>query len=146
MLHRLADLRAAAACCVLLLAGCSAPPSIFSALPDNLFGLKPAAPQPAAPNECSTPEDCAAELRRLVKDPKRDWIGRPQSTEGYATGTRLFAYRGLRKKLSCNEIKRALEEMETAGPSLKERKYARTEALMRNVAHELKSERGKRCR
>lgn len=146
MSHGIVGLHTAAACCIFLLAGCSTPPSIFSMLPDNLFGQKAPAPEPSAPNDCSTPEECTAELKRLVKDPKRDWIGRPQSTESYATGTRLFAYRGLRKKLTCNEIKRAVEEIETARPPLKASKYRRTQALMRSVARELKSERGKRCR
>jgi hypothetical protein len=145
MSHRLAGLHAVAASCVLLLAACSAP-SGFSLLPDNLFGQKASTPKPSAADKCPTLEECASELRRLVKDPKRDWIGRPQSTEGYATGTRLFAYRALRKKLTCNEVKRALEEMETAGPTLKASKYTRAQALMRDVAHELKSERGRRCR
>src|SRR5256885_8926141 len=49
---------------------------------------------------CPTPEKCAAQLKILVRT-VRDWIGQPQSAEGYATGTRLFAYRALRKHLTC---------------------------------------------
>ena len=66
----------------------------------------------AGPTEstCQTPQQCAVQLRVLVDDPKRDWVGQPQSADGYADGTRLFAYRALRNKLTCGELKRALDD------------------------------------
>jgi len=81
----------------------------------------------------------------MMKDPKRDWIGQPESPEAYASGTRLFAYRGLRKKLTCSELKRGLEDINTAKASLEPARHARTHALMTDVARELDAERGKRC-
>ena len=54
---------------------------------------------------CAPPQQCAVQLTVLVDDPKRDWVGQPQSADGYADGTRLFAYRALRKKLTCGELK-----------------------------------------
>jgi len=55
----------------------------------------------AGPTEstCQTPQQCAAQLKVFVDDPKRDWVGQTQSADGYADGTRLFAYRVLRKKI-----------------------------------------------
>ena len=144
MPRRLAGLYTAAATCVFLLTACTA--SSPSLLPDNLFGQKASTPKPPAPDNCSTPEECAAELKKMVKDPKRGWIGRPQSAEAYATGTRLFAYRALRKNLTCNEIERALEEIDSAAPSLEPTRYVKAHALMREVSQELRSERSKRCR
>jgi hypothetical protein len=138
-----AGLYAAATACLGLLTACSAP-SNFSLLPGNLFAEQ--APSPAAPDTCSTADKCAAELKKMVKDPKRDWIGQPQSPEAYANGTRLFAYRALRKTLNCNELKRGLEDINTARPSLAPARYARAQALMTEIAHELDSERRKRCR
>jgi hypothetical protein len=125
-----------------LLAGCAGSPGL-SLLP---FTTNPdPAPAPAA-KSCQTPEACAAELRKLVKDPKRDWVGRPQSPEVYANGTRFFAYRALRKKLSCAELARALEETQQATQTLEPGGLERVRALSVQVARELKSEQTRRCR
>jgi hypothetical protein len=114
-------------------------------LPSNLFGEKRPA-GPTATSTCATVEKCAAELRKMVKDPKRNWIGQRQSPDAYANGTRLFAYRALRKDLSCKEIEHALEEINAARPSLAPARYARAQVLMTAAADELASEHGKRCR
>ena len=68
-------------------------------------------------NTCPTPEKCAAQLKILVSDPVRDWIGQPQPPDSYANGTRLFAYRALKKKLTCDELGRALAETGRRCPS-----------------------------
>ena len=123
---------------LVLLSGCAAPGS------SPLFGGSDTAVHEEG-ESCSTTEKCAEQLRKMIKDPKRDWIGRPQSPEIYANGTRLFAYRALRKKLTCNELKRALEDA-TATPSLLPAQYERVRVLATAVAQELKSEQDKRCR
>jgi hypothetical protein len=81
----------------------------------------------------------------MVGDPKRDWVGQPQSPEAYANGTRLFAYRALRKKLSCDELKRALEDMHTASSALQSPRHERVRTLASAVSQELTAEQGKRC-
>jgi len=96
-------------------------------------------------DSCPTPEKCATELRMLVTDPVRNWVGQPQSAEAYASGTRLFAYRALKKKLTCDELHRALVETETAGPSLQGARYEGARKLMSDVRRELGAERTKRC-
>jgi len=95
---------------------------------------------------CPTPEKCAAQLRILVSDPVRNWVGHQQSPDAYANGTRLFAYRALKKKLSCDELHRALTETEAAGPSLHAPRYAGARKLMSEVRGELNAEKAKRCR
>ena len=82
----------------------------------------------------------------MIDDPKRDWVGQVQPPDIYANGTRLFAYRALRKKLSCSELKRALEETKAAMPSLEPARYARVRTLITDVARELNVEHGNRCR
>ena len=88
---------AAALTGLLLLSGCTSSGefSLFTANDDTETASL------AGPTEstCQTPQQCAVQLRVLVDDPKRDWIGQPQSADGYADGTRLFAYRVLRKKI-----------------------------------------------
>jgi hypothetical protein len=81
----------------------------------------------------------------MVDDPMRDWVGQPQSADGYTNGTRLFAYRALRKKLTCSELKRALDEMTAATPLLQPARYENVRTLAIIVARELKAEHGKRC-
>jgi hypothetical protein len=129
----------------LILSACSTGSSI-SLLPGlpQLFGTQEAPTQEA--DACPTPEKCAAQLRILVKDPVRKWVGQPQSADAYANGTRLFAYRALKRKLTCDELRRALVETEAAGPSLQPVRYAGARKLMSEVRRELGAERTKRCR
>lgn len=141
----LARLYPAVMACLLMHCGCSGPTGA-SMFPGNLFGEQASSYDAAAADTCSSADKCAAELKKMVKDPKRDWIGQPQSPDAYANGTRLFAYRALRKTLTCNELKRALEDINAARPSLEPTRYARALTLMTEVARELDAERGKRCR
>ena len=53
-------------------------------------------------------------LKAMIADPGRSWIAHAQSPKEYANGTRLFAYRALRDKLSCAEITSALNEIDAA--------------------------------
>jgi hypothetical protein len=97
-------------------------------------------------NTCPTAEKCAAQLKILVSDPVRDWIGQPQPPDSYANGTRLFAYRALKKKLTCDELGRALAETDAAAPSLQGARYDAPRKLLAEVTRELSVEKGKRCR
>jgi hypothetical protein len=128
---------------ILLLSGCST--SEGFKLP---FGLAEANLTTAPPqsDSCPTPQECALELKRLVADPKRDWIGRPQSARAYANGTRLFAYRILRKKLTCEELHLALDDTKTASALLQEAHFEHERLLAADVLRELHGEHSKRCR
>jgi len=104
-------------------------------------------PKPAVadPDVCETSHDCAARLSNLVKNPNRDWIGVPQSADGYSNGTRLFAYRALRKKLTCGELQLAIEDTKAAMLTLEKASYERARVLAGEVTRELATEQGKRC-
>ena len=110
------------------------------------FGAAESTPPVADPDACSTPQDCAAHLKRLVKEPNRDWVGVPQSPDGYSNGTRLFAYRALRKRLTCSELQRAVEDTKAAMTSFDAPLYDRARALAGEVTRELTAEQAKRCR
>ena len=125
----------------LLLTGCAGSGN-FSLFP----GIASTEASPATEaGACPTPEACAVQLKKLVDDPRRDWIGQPQSADAYANGTRLFAYRALRKKLTCNELKRALEDTVAAASSLQSPRHDRARVLTTAVSQELKAEQSRRC-
>jgi len=149
----------------LLLAGCAAagnqdsPPT--PGLLDKLLGAtapppEPVAPAPTATHEkesCGTPAQCRSALKKLVENPKRGWVGQHQSPGAYIDGTRLFAYRALRAKLSCRELNLALTETRTVSKSLAGEipgasadQISRTRALNSQVEGELARERGVRCK
>jgi hypothetical protein len=128
---------AALVCC---LAGCAGQDG---EMPFTLIGQPKAAV--ADPDVCNTAQDCAAHLRNLVKGPNRDWIGVPQSADGYSNGTRLFAYRALRKKLTCRELQLAIEDTKAAMSTLEKASYEGAHALAGEVVRELATELGNRC-
>lgn len=149
----------------LLLAGCAAAGNQDSpstpGLLDKLLGATTPAPEPVAPapapalqkESCGTPAQCRSALKKLVDNPKRVWIGQQQSPGAYIDGTRLFAYRALRAKLSCRELNLALTETRSVSKSLSGEvpgasadQISRTRALNSEVESELSRERGVRCK
>jgi hypothetical protein len=147
----------------LLLAGCAAAGNQDSSptpgLLDKLLGATAPAPEPVAPppspekESCGTPGQCKSALKKLVESPKRGWVGQQQSPAAYIDGTRLFAYRALRAKLSCRELNLALTETRTVSKSLAGEvpgasadQISRTRALNSQVEGELARERGVRCK
>ncbi len=141
-----------------LLAGCSTSANQdygSQGLLDKL--LATAQPQTAAPapktEGCGAPAQCKSALKRMVDDPNRGWVGEQQPAAAYSDGMRLFAYRALRKKLSCRELDLALAEVRTASKALANEvlgvtveQRSRTRALSTQVEGELSKERGGRCR
>jgi hypothetical protein len=144
----------------LLLAACSGNGGgsglLDSLVPGSLQSK--AAPPPPPPaveydTSCGTPAQCKTALQTMVEDPKRSWVGRPQPAGAYADGTRLFAYRALRKRLSCQELALAVDEMRAATRSLAgpvagmtADQVTRTRVLCSQVESELAKERAGRCR
>ena len=106
----------------------------------------------AAKESCGTPAQCKTALKKMVDDPKRGWVGQPQPAVAYTNGTRLFAYRALRTKLTCRELRLALGEVRAASkslagdvPGVSPEQLTRTRALSGQVETELSNERGARC-
>ena len=141
----------------LVLAGCAAngnsssPPSLL----DKLLPKAPAESNvaPSAENEsCGTPAQCRSALKKMVDSPKRGWVGQQQAPGAYTNGTRLFAYRALRTKLTCGELSLALKEVRAVSkalagdvPGTSPDQATRTRALSGQVETELSHERGSRC-
>jgi len=120
-----------------------------SGKPSALF----APPQAQAAASCQTDSDCVVLLAALINDPKRRWIGQPQTAAEYANGTRLFAYRALRTRLSCRELKRAIGDTKVAAVRLQAptsgvpaAQAASAFSLSTEVASELRNETAGRCR
>jgi hypothetical protein len=142
------------------LAGCAASGNTSSGtqfgLLDQLLGKGPAEVYPPPPPEvesCGTLAQCKLTLKRMVDDPKRGWVGEQHSAGAYADGTRLFAYRAVRKKLSCPQLSLALTEVRAASKSLagsvtgvSPEQLSRTRTLSTQVEAELAKEQAGRCR
>jgi hypothetical protein len=73
---------------------------------------------PPTVTSCNSDGDCLVVLSALLNDPRRRWIGQPQSAAEYANGTRFFAYRALKRRLSCRELKRASRDTKFAAARL----------------------------
>jgi hypothetical protein len=89
----------------------------------------------------------------MIDSPDRGWIGKQQPPSAYANGTRLFAYRALRTRLTCNELALAVDEVRAASkslgravPGMTADQLSRTRALSAQVEGELAKERAGRCR
>jgi hypothetical protein len=102
---------------------------------------------------CEGGRDCASLLKSLIEGPNRAWVGQPQSPADHATGTRLFAYRALRGRLSCPELATARAELEGAAAAFKApiagvsaTDAKRVLALNAAVNAELRAEQQRRCR
>jgi hypothetical protein len=57
----------------------------------------------------------------------------------------MFAYRALRKKLNCTELKLAIEDAKAAMSILEKASYERARTLAGEVTGELAAEQSKRC-
>jgi hypothetical protein len=108
--------------------------------------------QTADEASCTAVEACAAVLKGMVASTDRTWIDRPAKPKVMANGVRLFTYRALRTKLSCNELASALTEVEAAGRTFSQKvgdlepaQVERVKALSVEVGRELRDERARRC-
>src|SRR5262249_8212201 len=95
---------------LMLLGGCTSPSSQTASIFGGLLGptaetqeaaAAPVAAPPAQPqverSGCDNAAQCKSMLKTMIDNPDRGWIGQRQSPDAYANGTRLFAYRALRK-------------------------------------------------
>jgi len=115
----------------------------------------PAAARPAekahAP-DCGSDRECLLRLKALIDDPDHHWIGREQPAADYAQGIRLFAYRALKSRLTCDELRLALKEIDAVGElyqrpvaGVSPDQTARVRILSAKVGGELRAERASRC-
>jgi hypothetical protein len=126
----------------------AAAPATKRVQPDN---AKAVLQQPSHPT-CATGSDCMVRLKAMIDDRSRTWINsRPPAAE-YANGTRLFAYRALRDRLSCTELRLALSEIEAAErtfrssvPGVDAGRATHVLSLNAEVGQELRAESRIRC-
>ncbi len=138
--------------------GVSLPGTSSPGFLDKMFA---SAPQPEPTVEkaaekkagCGTPAQCRSALKAMVDSPKRAWVGQKMPPDAYADGTRLFAYRALRKRLNCRELSLAVEEIRAVSkslngpiPGMSADQASRTRSLNTQVESELTQERSARCR
>lgn len=95
-----------------------------------------------------------AALRALMSDRERRWVRQPSSPQAYASGVRLFAFKGRKKELSCEELMIGKREAD-AGPAvlrgagsshLTPAQISRGTMLAGEVGRELGHEMKRRCR
>jgi hypothetical protein len=140
-------------------------PKAKRAPPDLAISAPPVARPPPAPPKaltegdlqqdtmrCGVGVDCLAALRAMVADPKQSWMMRAPTAMEFSNGTRLFAYRALRKTLDCGKLRFADAELAWAldtfsrdveGMDAAQR--ARVAALAAEVRTELDAEIKQRC-
>src|SRR5690606_20557951 len=140
-------------------------PKVKPAPPDLAISAPPAPrPPPVQPKalterelemdttRCGVGVDCLAALRAMIADPKQSWMMRAPTPMEFSNGTRLFAYRALRKTLDCGKLRFAGAEIDWAldifsrdveGMDAAQR--ARVAALAREVRAELDAEINQRC-
>jgi hypothetical protein len=113
----------------------------------------PVAAQQAEKAGCASAAECRGALKAMIESPNRGWIGQRQAPDAYADGTRLFAYRALRKQLTCGELTAAVGELQAAaksmggpGSGMTADQASRTLTLSTQVEGELTKERSGRCR
>lgn len=110
----------------------------------------------AAECDSATPacvQQRVATLRTMTSDRQHAWVRQTEPLRSYTNGTRLFAYRITRSKLSCNNLAHGLGELRQvraayagAVPGLALASLQRTRSLVVEVHGELTSEWRRRCR
>lgn len=138
--------------------GASLPGTSVPGFLDKMFASAPP-PEPAVEevaqkkSGCGTPAQCRSALKAMVDSPKRGWVGQKMPPDAYTDGTRLFAYRALRKRLNCRELSLAVDEVRAVSkslngpiPGISADQASRTRALNTEVQSELIRERSARCR
>jgi hypothetical protein len=113
----------------------------------------PVAPRaPVGELDCGSDTACVSQLKTLIDDPQRSWIAKSPTPAEYVQGIRLFAYRALKNKLICGELKSALAEIESASnaldtpvPGVTQAQIARARSLGAQVKTELQVEQSRRC-
>jgi hypothetical protein len=99
-------------------------PTVVPVVATKVAAAPPVRPRPAASPvrlaaACKTDSDCVVILSALINDPKRAWIGQPQTAAEYANGTRFFAYRALHRSPNCRELRAATRDLTLAADRLR---------------------------
>lgn len=96
----------------------------------------------------------SAALRSMMADKDRRWVKEPATAHSYASGVRLFAYKGRKRDLTCQELAHGKREADAApaaltGPAaagLTPAQISRGTMLAAEVSKELGVELKRRCK
>lgn len=94
-----------------------------------------------------------SQLKAMLADKDRRWIGHAATADAYAGGVRLFAFKSRKKDLSCAELAVGRREADAgpavlrgpAGRHLTPAQVSRGAMLSTEVSRELSSEMKRRC-
>lgn len=94
-----------------------------------------------------------SQLKAMMSDKERRWVGQPATADAYAGGVRLFAFKTRKKELSCAELAVGRREADAgpavlrgpAGKHLTPAQVSRGAMLSTEVARELQTEMRRRC-
>jgi len=130
-------------------------PVVVESAPRKLATTSGPRQQASALPSCKGDNDCVRMLGALINDPKRGWLTEPQSAAEYANGARFFAYRAMRRTLSCRELILASQDLTIAaarlralsapGNAVSAARAAGALSLSTAVAAELRNEITDRC-
>lgn len=95
-----------------------------------------------------------AALKSIMADGSRSWVRQPATPSAYASGVRLFAFRGKKKELGCDELGIGRREADAApqtlrgpgGSGLTPAQVSRSIMLAAEVSKELGNEYNRRCK
>lgn len=93
-------------------------------------------------------------LKGMMADRNRKWVREPATPQSYASGVRLFAFKGRKRELTCDELAAGHREAEAApavlrgsgAAGLSPAQISRGTILAAEVARELSIEMKRRCR
>lgn len=101
---------------------------------------------------CTNVDACASVLKAMIADPRRSWMQSRPPPSVLANGVRLFAYRALRGRLTCQELAAAASEVDAAAKAFRwgvsgvgTEEADRAQALSAEVGQELRAESTRRC-
>jgi len=132
--------------CAVIAAGCSAGQPGLT--------LAPAAGLACVDDSQQCIEQRQAMLKGMIADRERKWVREPATPQAYASGVRLFAFKGRKKDLSCEELAIGRREADAAqavlkgagAASLTPAQISRSTMLAAEVSREIAREMKRRCR
>lgn len=145
-MRRVSNSKAYALLAALALGACA------SAEPDVAMPSRPSVGCVDDSKQCIDQRQAA--LRTIMADKNRSWVKQPATPEAYASGVRLFAFKGRKKEMTCDELAHGRREADAApgvlrGPSaagLSPAQISRSAMLAEEVSKELAIEMKRRCR
>lgn len=137
--------RASSMVCILLIAGCASP---LIEAPPPTQGLA------CVDDSQRCIDQRMASFKGLMSDRDRRWIREPATPQAYASGVRLFAYKGRKKELTCEELAIGKREADAApgvlrgqnAAGLSPAQISRGTMLSSEVSKELALESRRRCK